>query len=555
MADNKIFDDGFWDLDKKYVKSKDIAIPSPYQKSSVSAVDITIDGDTPISAPIPLRKVPQRSSANTVYEYKPDNIFINKVRIISTDKDGEIFGISNMFMRERAAMLHKVGVECNYVSFYSYSPRYSQMTKAQLAYYLWWRENARRSNYIPTDISYIKLYMTELVTATGDEDVTDNLYRLCQVSKLCASNPVWFVYTGRIISDFCLLHGLACPTALINEIMSTLISEHICDEFFLPLNQSTRKNYADIALSYISVYNYKKSKFYENEKCEIFDKYIKEALNEVFNCDRSYNKIASLASGIFSTSLTDRKLFDGRPEFCTQGARIQISYYPISCISTIVTNAIRYTENKLRECLNIRTRLAINDMDSDVAQVIDEYFKKVAYKFVKEPKKTAPQKKVVVPKVEEYDKLYDSPAFTLSLDRAAEIEKESWETTYKLTEAFGGESTPSAEPQISAPSSTPEPIVQTVTEPQKTVCEPVSKPDDSQDSSLASAFGESYKFLLICKSGYSQNLKSFARDMGMTVDELADNINEIAVDVIGDIIIEECDGTYKIVPDYLDMIV
>ena len=43
--------------------------------------------------------------------------------------------------------------------------------------------------------------------------------------------------------------------------------------------------------------------------------------------------------------------------------------------------------------------------------------------------------------------------------------------------------------------------------------------------------------------------------MGMTVDELADKINEIAVDVIGDIIIEECDGTYKIVPDYLDMIV
>ena len=51
------------------------------------------------------------------------------------------------------------------------------------------------------------------------------------------------------------------------------------------------------------------------------------------------------------------------------------------------------------------------------------------------------------------------------------------------------------------------------------------------------------------------NQKVFARDMGMTLDELADKINEIAVDVIGDIIIEECDGGYEIIPDYLDMII
>ena len=558
MADNKSFDDGFWNLDKKYIKPRESSLrPSPYSRESVSAVDITVDGHTPSPSPIPPRKVSSKSNEFVVREYKPDNIFINKVRITTTDRDGEIFGVSNMFMRERAALLDRHGEECNYVSFYSYSPRYSQMTKAQLAYYLWWRENIRRGNYISTDISYIKLYMMELVTCSEDEDVGDNLHKLCYVSKLCVDNPIWHVYTGRIISDFCLLHSLPCHTSLVSDILPTLISEHICDEIFLSLNQNTRNNYADIAISYISVYNYKKSKLYEGERCELFDLHIKEAIDEVFKNDLSYNKIASLASGIFSTSLTDRKIFDGRPEFCAPNTRIQISYYPISCISTIVTNAVRYAENKLRECLNIRTKLAINDMDSDVAAVIDEYFKKISYKFIKEVKKPTPKPKVVVPKVEEYDKLYDSPTFSLSLERAAEIEKASWETTYKLTEAFTDADAYTDIPIKESDSETKitpievyEPAV--IDEPIK---EEASNESISGSSALSESFGDTYKFLLLCKSGYINNQKSFARELGMTLDELADKINEIAVDVIGDIIIEECDGGYEIIPDYLDLIV
>ena len=561
MADNKPFDDGFWNLDKKYIKpQKSSYRPSPYSRESVSAVDITVDSNAPSVAPspIPPRRETPKSNVTVLREYKPDNIFINKVRISTTDRDGEIFGVSNMFMRERASLLHRHGEECPYVGFSSYSPRYSQMSKAQLSYYLWWRENVRRSNYIPTDISYIKLYIMELVTASDSEDVGDNLHKLCQVSKLCVGNPIWHVYIGRIISDFCLLHSLPCPTALIEDILPTLISEHICDEIFLPLNQSTRKDYSNKALSYISVYNYKKSKIYEGDKCEIFDLYIPEALNEVFCNDVSYEKIISLASGIFSTSLIDRKIFDGRHEFCAPNTRIQVSYYPISCISAIVTNAVRYAENKLRECLNIRTKLAINDMDSDVAYVIDEYFKKIAHQFKKEPKK-APQKKVVAPKVEEYDKLYDSPTFSLSLERAAEIEKESWETTYKLTEAFSEAEaipTPTEAPKIFETATIDEPkIEEAKPEVFNKISDFVEPLAAQSESYISDAFGDSYKFLLLCKSGYMNNQKSFAKAMGMTLDELADKINEIAIDVIGDIIIEDCGEGYEIIPDYLDLIV
>ena len=556
MSDMKFGDDSFWDLDKKYIK-KNAPSPSPYTKSSVEAVEITSDGYDSISLPIPVKKLPQKSSSATVYEYKPDNIFINKVRITTQDANGNIFNLSNLFMRERAALIDRKGVECPHVSFYSYAPRYSQMTKAQLAYYLWWRENARHSNYIKTDISYIKLYVTELVTSLDGEDVTDALYKLCQMSKLCFDNPVGKIYMGRVISDFCLLHGLSCPIPLLEGVFPSLIAEHICDEFFLALNEQTRHSYSHLALSYISVYNYKKSKFYEQYK-DSFDKYIPNAISHIFKTDSSYSKITSLASGIFSTSLTDRKLFDGRPEFCAQGARLLVSYYPVSCITSIVTNAVRYAENKLRECMNIRTRLAISELDGDVSKVIDSYFESVASDFVKPKQKEAQFRVTKKVKAEEYDKLYDLPKAPLSLERAAEIEKSSWATTYKLTEAFEDNCAHINESDIA-------PILQaSITDTQKNTAEKPketnkelkvsdTKQDDTKQD--GNPFGSLYPFILICKSGYTKNQKTFAKDNNMTVDEVADRINEIAVDIYGDIILENIGDGYEIIQDYADLII
>ena len=550
MSDTKFGDDSFWDLDKRYIK-KNTQVPSPYAKSSVEAVEITSDGYDGISVPIPLKKLPQKTSSTTVYEYKPDNIFINKVRITTQDSDGNIFNLSNLFMRERAALIDRKGVECPHVSFYSYAPRYSQMTKAQLSYYLWWRENARRSNYIKTDISYIKLYVTELVTSLDGEDVTDALYKLCQMSKLCFDNPVGKIYMGRVISDFCLLHGLSCPIPLLDGVFPSLIAEHICDEFFLALNDNTRYSYAPLALSYISVYNYKKSKFYEEHK-DSFDKYIPASLCAVFKNDASYSRITSLASGIFSTSLTDRKLFDGRPEFCAQRARLLVSYYPVSCITSIVTNAVRYAENKLREALNIRTRLAISDIDADVAKAIDIYFLSVASDFIKPKQKPTSMRIEKKVKVEEYDKLYDLPKSTLSLERAAEIEKSSWATTYKLTEAFEEdrkeEEIITSLPIIDAPDSPAENTAEIPELTNQELKEAEKKIDDNP-------FGSLYPFLLICKSGYTKNQRIFAKENNMTVDEVADKINEIAVDLYGDIILEDTGNGYEIIEDYSDLIV
>jgi peptidoglycan hydrolase-like protein with peptidoglycan-binding domain len=55
------------------------------------------------------------------------------------------------------------------------------MSRAQLSYYLWWRENARNGSFLKADESYIILYAYELATTSDEEDKIASLNMLCSL--------------------------------------------------------------------------------------------------------------------------------------------------------------------------------------------------------------------------------------------------------------------------------------------------------------------------------------------------------------------------------------
>ena len=71
---------------------------------------------------------------------------------------------------------------------------------------------------------------------------------------------------------------------------------------------------------------------------------------------------------------------------------------------------------------------------------------------------------------------------------------------------------------------------------------------------VPTTWGNHRDFLLICINGTEQEQRSYARSHGMSLDELADSINEIAVSVIGDIILESDGEIYRVIDDYLNLI-
>lgn len=539
-ARNDIGDNDFWDLSK----NKGISNPAPshpiHKKTPPAGVLIESDSNNTTSEAS--FKIPEKktgfSTPDTVLEYTPENIFINKVKITTQDKDKGIFNPGALFLRERAALLDRHGTPCDYVSFYAHSPRYSSMTRAQLSYYLWWRENIRRGELIKTDMSYIKLYVQEIVTTQDEENAQKSLSDLIKIAKACFDNPVGKVYMARIISDFCLLHKLECPTQEILDILPHFTFEHIADEFFLGLSDANRHIYAPIAIEHISIYNYKKSKFYDEDKKDVFDKHIYRAIHECFTNDASYKAIISNAQGIFSTKLSDRKLFDGRVEFCAPGARILVSYFTVSCIAGVITDAVRYIENKLRVLLGIRTSLALGELPCEITGVIDSYFTSVSHEFT--IFKTNTKQKAERKAEEQYNHLYDTPKRELSLSNAKEIEAASWQTTKKLTEAFSDEAYAEREAQNAN------------LELQPAIDKALNAPEHSPKTD--NKWGVHYEFLLICKSGSAIEQRSYAKRCGMTLDELADVINELAVEIIGDIILDFDSEKYTVIEDYQDLI-
>ena len=164
----------------------------------------------------------------------------------------------------------------------------------------------------------------------------------------------------------------------------------------------------------------------------------------------------------------------------------------------------------------------------------------------------------------EYDRFYDLPKTTLSIENASQIEKNSWNTTKILIETFGG--VQNADPDAEIPdkckdiqkneddkNDTPESYQAiSVSNPEKS--EKTKAGEKNEYDVLLNALGDLAGFITLCKSRSFREQRQFASKHGLSCDEIADIINENAANILGDIILEEDSGGYGIISDYLSII-
>ena len=71
---------------------------------------------------------------------------------------------------------------------------------------------------------------------------------------------------------------------------------------------------------------------------------------------------------------------------------------------------------------------------------------------------------------------------------------------------------------------------------------------------LRSTLGDIADFISLCRSPSVTAQRTFASSKGLSLDAIADKINECAVDVFGDILLEDVGGAYGILEDYIDQL-
>jgi 23S rRNA G2069 N7-methylase RlmK/C1962 C5-methylase RlmI len=197
----------------------------------------------------------------------------------------------------------------------------------------------------------------------------------------------------------------------------------------------------------------------------------------------------------------------------------------------LITDIIKYAENKLRTGFGVKSKLSVYALPDKLKAVLDDYFAKVM------PSRRAVTVEIARP---EYEALYDLPETELSFEHAAEIEQASWTVTKQLVEAFEN-----------ATNEMPEMIEKTA----ETVG-PTSFDEQTPQIDEIHPNGETLmpyrEFLVAAIQENATAQRQFARNRGLLIDAVADEINGIAVDVFGDIILEESGNGYAVIEDYLE---
>ena len=488
----------------------------------------------------PVASVPAAEPPKPQLSYTPQSSLVREVRIYAWENR---YNYYEQFRQHAELLANKEGQECPEAEFFSYMPQYSQMNRQQLAYYLWWRTNFRRRTCLPASYSYLLLYLYELINLdAAHQNVQvgrDSMVRLWLSYR--EKYPKLDVLIREWLCDFCLLHRLP-PPSLDPALYRTLLSGCNLKEFYVTAGEDGSA-LGRALLLFCNNYDYTKSKFYNEETKADYDRVLRGAVDETVRFLReSSGEQLTDATGVSTVS---RDAFAGAICSYRLKRRIEVDYTSFSHtheLRYVMTDVLKYAENALRQSRGIKSRLSIYSVSVPLRQRLDAYLAGVL------PKKQS--RAAQSREIPDYERHYDLPVTELSPERAAAIEAESWQTTKRLVEAFAGEETEITPQTVrEKPASAPEPPPAAPVQPL-----PVTPSTAAALSPLAEALGDLAAFLPLARSGDRAAQREFARSRGLMVDAIADKINTVTGDILGDIVLEQEGDAYVIIEDYLDFL-
>ena len=482
-------------------------------------------------------------------EYVRENSLIHSVKIYNKSSK---YNFYEKFLEDAKKYSSRVGEECPAVPFFSYTPQYEQMNRAQLAYYFWWRENVRKGIYLDADYSYILLYLYELINLSVEMDKNYCLDMMCNIwLKYGKQHAFIGRYLSEWVCDFCLIHHLPAPSDKLKSIYPEIMKNCLIKEFYVVGGKGDSvvgETCAEMLIATASSYDYKKSRYATEERLAFMEKHMIGALESVLNRFSDNNALfGGFRTGIAENTAV-RNSYSGALCSVTVRRKIEIQYYSISRsyeLRYLVGDILKYSENRLRKLWGIKSRLSIYALPMSIKKCIDEYFdllipKNDADAIMIERYAEKTRGAYTEP---EYERFYDAPKQKLSPERADEIEHDSWETTRILVETFDDDT--KVDVQASKESAVESCLLNVSND---------TEPSHPGEVSLKTALGNKYCFLVAVRDENIREQRRLSSELSYLPETLVDEINEIAADICGDIIIEESDEGYRVIEEYRTLV-
>ena len=534
---------------------------------------------------VPSYKRAESKPAEPLREYRPHGVLLHSVKVYGWQAGYHYF---DSFVEDA---LRYDGMKppktAEKVSFFSYFPQYTQLNRRSEGWYLYWREFVRKGQYPDTDYAYILLYLFELINlpvgeAAEARDRRDAMAKVWMAYR--KPFPQLDHYMCEWLCDYCLIHELIAPVDLLAPALDAIIQESRLKEFYLSAAvrlpegdgassmgkaDPTALRTARILMRHCCQYDYRKSKFAGGEHKELFDSTIPAAVAHVLPLLLGANGQKPAITMLDST--VTRDAFVGALCSYRNKRKIEVAYTSFSRsheLRFLMGDMVKHVENRLRGWIGVRSKLSVMSLPIPLRDALDAYLNPM------EPPKSA----AIVKKKEEprpaYEALYDLPRKAVSLEDAAAIEADSWETTKILVEAFGvadgaanevargANDVPLRGNEVAVDTANDVPLrgndvapaAQTEGNAEDAVNgEPTMTVERGEDRPLAPYA----PFIKAALDGDSAAMRAAAKALGKMPDALADEINALTADgEIGDIVLEDDGmGGYTVIADYREQVI
>lgn len=306
--------------------------------------------------------------------------------------------------------------------FFAYYPTYGDMSSRQKKWYFYWRNKVRNNSYPETSLSYIFVYVYELLCGIGARDKSDGLNKLMAVWKNYRQEyPSLDNYLSEWVFDYCHIHNLPYEPPPFDD--DTVLNEIVMNRLIEDHNNKHPLKLPLYLIKSLSDYKITKSKLYKSH-----EQLMRSAITKVISLTDMYfwqkehkgllgkfgpNKASTGSKIVYSSTM----LTEMMQEYTYK------EYVNAKELRDIITGLIKFTENVLRAIEGVSGRVKINGTVQQYVElqtIINRFLYKTYDKKPAETKLDAKANSVLTHKSNQSESLSG-----LDFDKIEKLRKES----------------------------------------------------------------------------------------------------------------------------------
>lgn len=285
--------------------------------------------------------------------------------------------VMNGFTLQGRKLAEREEADAVFVPFQCYWPTYETMSEGQTKWYLYWRGRVRAGEYPDTDLSYIFLYIYEIINHIGINNAMDGFMKLCRL---------WSSYRERYLSldrymapwlqDYISVYQCGETSDVLKEIPDKSLLSLFPDDFAAKYIGNADAELPVEFINQFSDYKFYLSKFFKEDE----DNLLLKLMPSIFSRINAYF-IKKAGKGIFQQFTPEdipcqhrlpfaNAVYYGDVKTITVEKFSYVAYRPLRSFFTAV---IKHAENKLREKKGFKGRLRGYDLDPDIQMVINDF--------------------------------------------------------------------------------------------------------------------------------------------------------------------------------------